>query len=33
MNAIPEEFIQKTARLSSEVTRPFANSKKIYVQG
>ena len=33
MSAIPEEFIQKTAKLSEEVTRPFANSKKIYVQG
>jgi len=33
MSAIPEEFIQKTARLSEAVTRPFANSRKIYVQG
>ncbi len=33
MSAIPEEFIQKTARLSEEVTRPFSNSRKIYVQG
>ena len=33
MSAIPEEFITKTARLSEEVTRPFANSRKIYVEG
>ena len=33
MSAIPEEFIQKTARLSEEVTRPFPNSRKIYVEG
>jgi len=33
MSAIPEDFIRKTAQLSEEVTRPFANSKKIYVQG
>lgn len=33
MSAIPEEFLQKTTQLSEEVTRPFPNSKKIYVQG
>jgi len=33
MSAIPEDFIQKTAKLSEEVTRPFTNSRKIYVQG
>ncbi len=33
MSAIPEQFLQKTAQLSDEVTRPFANSKKIYVTG
>jgi len=33
MSAIPDDFIRKTARLSAEVTRPFPNSKKIYVQG
>ena len=33
MSAIPEEFIKNTARLSEEVTRPFSNSKKVYVQG
>ncbi len=33
MSAIPEEFIANTARLSAEVTKPFPNSRKIYVQG
>ncbi|NIP72292.1 MAG: phosphomethylpyrimidine synthase ThiC [Gammaproteobacteria bacterium] len=33
MSAIPEELAKKTARLSEEATRPFPNSKKIYVQG
>jgi len=33
MSAIPEEFIQKTTRLSEEVTRPYPGSRKIYVQG
>jgi phosphomethylpyrimidine synthase len=33
MSAIPEEFVKKTARLSDEVTRPFANSRKIHVEG
>ena len=33
MSAIPEDFIKKTAQLSDEVTRPFPNSRKIYVQG
>ena len=33
MSAIPEEFIEKTAQLSEAVTRPFANSRKIHVQG
>jgi len=33
MSAIPEEFLQKTAQLSSEVTRPFPKSQKIYVEG
>ena len=33
MSAIPEDFIKKTAQLSSEVTRPFPKSRKIYVQG
>ncbi len=33
MSAIPEEFLQKTSKLSAEVTQPFPNSNKIYVQG
>ena len=33
MSAIPEDFINKTAQLSEDVTRPFPNSSKIYVQG
>ncbi|MCU7852290.1 MAG: phosphomethylpyrimidine synthase ThiC [Candidatus Thiodiazotropha sp. (ex Monitilora ramsayi)] len=33
MSAIPDDFIQKTASLSEEVTRPFYNSRKIYVEG
>ncbi len=33
MSAIPEDFIQQTIRLSEEVTRPFPNSRKIYVEG
>ncbi|MEJ2622193.1 MAG: phosphomethylpyrimidine synthase ThiC [Candidatus Thiodiazotropha sp.] len=33
MSAIPEDFIKKTATLSEEVTRPFYNSHKIYVEG
>ncbi|MCK5918772.1 MAG: hypothetical protein KAG34_10110, partial [Cocleimonas sp.] len=33
MNAIPETFIKKTAELSKEVTQPFTNSRKIYVEG
>ncbi|OOZ37668.1 phosphomethylpyrimidine synthase ThiC [Solemya velesiana gill symbiont] len=33
MSAIPEDFINKTSRLSEEVTQPFPNSRKIYVEG
>ena len=33
MSAIPEDFIEKTTQLSSEITQPFPNSKKIYIQG
>lgn len=33
MSAIPEDFINKTSKLSDDVTRPFPSSKKIYVQG
>ena len=33
MSAIPDEFIKKTSALSDEVTRPFPNSRKLYVEG
>ena len=33
MSAIPQEFLNKTAQLSDEVTRPFTASTKIYVEG
>jgi len=33
MSAIPEDFIKNTARLSEDVTRPFRNSRKVYVTG
>ncbi len=33
MSAIPEDFIRQTMRLSEEVTRPFPNSRKVYVEG
>lgn len=33
MSAIPESFLKKTAELSSEITQPFPNSRKVYVQG
>jgi len=33
MSAIPEEFIKNTTKLSEEVTRPFRNSRKVYVTG
>jgi len=33
MSAIPEDFIKKTSQLSADITRPFPNSKKIYIQG
>ncbi|PVV14197.1 MAG: phosphomethylpyrimidine synthase ThiC [gamma proteobacterium symbiont of Ctena orbiculata] len=33
MSAIPEEFINKTATLSEAVTRPFYQSRKVYVEG
>ena len=33
MSAIPKDFLQKTAALSEEVTRPFPNSQKIYITG
>jgi phosphomethylpyrimidine synthase len=33
MSAIPEDFIKQTTQLSEDVTRPFPNSSKLYVQG
>jgi phosphomethylpyrimidine synthase len=33
MSAIPQDFIRKTAQVSDEVTRPFAGSRKIHVEG
>jgi phosphomethylpyrimidine synthase len=33
MSAIPDEFVKKTAQLSEEVTRPFPNSRKVYIEG
>jgi len=33
MSAIPEAFIQTTARLSDAVTQPFPASRKVYVEG
>jgi phosphomethylpyrimidine synthase len=33
MSAIPDEFLQRTAELSSESTKPMDGSQKIYVQG
>ncbi len=33
MSAIPEKLLSKAAELSTAVTKPFPNSKKIYVQG
>jgi phosphomethylpyrimidine synthase len=33
MNAVTEDLLQQTTRLSSEVTRPFPASRKVYVTG
>lgn len=33
MSAIPEDFIARTAKLSEEVTCPFGNARKIYIDG
>jgi phosphomethylpyrimidine synthase len=33
MSAIPQAFVEKTAELSDEVTRPFPSSRKVYVTG
>ncbi len=33
MSAIPDDFIQRTTRLSADITQPLYGSRKIYVQG
>ena len=33
MSAIPESFLENTAKLSEEITQPFPSSRKIYIQG
>ncbi|MBI1194877.1 MAG: phosphomethylpyrimidine synthase ThiC [Gammaproteobacteria bacterium] len=33
MNAIPEDLLRTTARLDGDLRRPFAGSRKIYVEG
>ncbi len=33
MNAIPEDLVQQTLRLSAEVTKPFSGSRKVYAPG
>ncbi|MCP5197072.1 MAG: phosphomethylpyrimidine synthase ThiC [Gammaproteobacteria bacterium] len=33
MSAIPQDFLRATAELSAAVTRPFTNSRKIYLAG
>src|SRR5579859_4791533 len=33
MSAVPEEFVRRTDALAEEATRPFANSRKVYVSG
>jgi len=33
MSAIPDDFIQRTTRLSADITRPLYGSRKTYVQG
>ena len=33
MSAIPKEFLKTTSRLSEDATRPFPNSRKVYVGG
>jgi len=33
MSAMPDEFLKRTAKLSTEVTRPFPNSRKVYLTG
>ncbi len=33
MSAMPQEFLQRQGRISTEVTRPFPGSRKVYEQG
>jgi len=33
MSAVPEEFVRRTQALTDEVTRPFAQSRKVYMPG
>ncbi|MBA3581015.1 MAG: phosphomethylpyrimidine synthase ThiC [Gammaproteobacteria bacterium] len=33
MSAIPQSFVQQTAELSADVTRPLSGSRKIYIKG
>ncbi len=33
MSAIPEDFIRRTAQLSQEATRPYPNSRKLFMAG
>ena len=33
MSAVPEEFVRRTDALAEEAVRPFANSRKVYVEG
>ena len=33
MSAVPEEFVRRTQALTEEATRPFARSRKVYVEG
>ena len=33
MSAIPQSFVEATAVLGADATRPYPNSRKIYVQG
>ena len=33
MSAIPDDFIARTTTVQETAIRPFANSRKIYIQG
>ncbi|HET7650882.1 MAG TPA: phosphomethylpyrimidine synthase ThiC, partial [Gammaproteobacteria bacterium] len=33
MSAVPEEFLRRTSQLSEEATRPYPNSRKLFVPG